>query len=153
MGAARAPGPAATAPWGYAYGLYAEEVDAGGAFRWTGPLALVQIEAPAAAAALVAEVGVSPALRSGEPTEVRLFLSRRSSVGGEFAPADFVVREFVEDGAFTAVLDLDAMPSGSGDVLLRVEVGPAFVPAQAGGSDDRRRLGVRLRPLRFAGSR
>lgn len=157
LGAARVPGPASDGPWGYAYGLYPEEADDGGTFRWTGPLALVQLERPAGAEALVAEIVVSPALRSGEPTEVRFFLSRRGSVGDEFTPADFVVRRVTEDGAVAAALELPAAPTGSaggsGDVLLRIEVSPAFVPAAGGGSDDRRQLGVRLRPLRFSGSR
>lgn len=136
--------------WGYSYGLYAQETDARGrSFRWTGGLALLQLPVPAGATELRAEVTVAPALRSAEPTRVRVSLDRNGS--GSDAPdrRDFNIRRLSQSTSYTVSLQLAADHRFDGDVRLRIEVDPTFVPARAGDSSDHRQLGVQLFPPRF----
>jgi hypothetical protein len=146
--------PAFSAPpdWGYSYGLYAQETDARGrSYRWTGGLALLQLPAPPGATVLRAEVAVAPALRSGEPTRVRISLDRNGS--GSDAPdrKDFNIRRISQATSYTVSVEVAPDHRFGDNVRLRIEVEPTFVPAREGDSSDRRQLGVQLYPPTFDG--
>lgn len=145
LAAVRVPGPPSDGTWGYSYGLYAPEAgESGAAFRWTGALALLELDAPAGADTLRVPVTVDPAQRDGGPTEVRMWLIRDRSLRAPLGPRDVFVRRVSQPASFEVALAVDAGHRVDGKVTLYIEVTPTFVPARHSTSDDRRELGLRL---------
>ena len=123
--------------WGYHFGLHSPEQDPDGRwFRWTRGRSILHLDSPAGVDALIVSFATSSAIRQGVQTSVRI------SVNGEQQPT------VLGDGGWQGVRV--PLSSEASDVLLVVEVDPVMVPALMGENKDRRRLGVMLRPPRFA---
>jgi O-antigen ligase len=138
-GYARQVGPS-LGDWGYYAGLYGEERTRGGLrYRWTGARALVELDVPAGATALVVETAAVRPVRNGVPVRVRLRAAGASNEAEVSQPGRRAV---------TLPLPADASP---GRVLLAIDVDPGVVPAESGRGTDRRTLGVQLFVPRFEG--
>jgi O-antigen ligase len=129
------------APWGYAWGVYAQEVDASGYdFRWTSPEAIFYYVPPPGARQLELIYTAAHPIRGGLPTEVWIQLG------------DETLSDYRQDERWTRVLlplPDEVIEGEAGGVLLRVRVDPPLVPAAMDFSEDTRHLGIMLRPPRF----
>jgi O-antigen ligase len=128
-------------PWGYAWGVHAHEVDAGGFdFRWTGPEASFYFVPPEGAELLELIYTAAHPIRDGVPTEVWIQLG------------DETHSDYRQDDRWTRILiplPEEVIRGQRKGILLTVRVDPPLLPANVWLSDDDRQLGLMLRPPRF----
>ena len=124
-------------PWGYTFGLHADERDAAGVpFRWTGSEARLHLVPPPGSTTLVLACSVLSDVDGGV----------RSAA---FEAAGHHVKADCENGRWTEVaLPLEPARAAAG-MDIRITVAGAFVPASRGLSGDQRLLGATLQPPRF----
>lgn len=129
--------PAETLIYGFGEGWHEEEYDnvTGRRWRWTSDRSVLRIAPPRAAR--LAVTGESPLRYYDEPPRVRVTAGERLLAA--FAPDD--------DFQWTIAIPADAVAASGGTVA--IETDRVYLPAQAEGTPDERRLGLRLFDIRL----
>lgn len=135
--AALTPWDGAADDWGYQWGLYDREVDAGGVpFRWTSGSAWLHLVPPSDATAVTLPVAARLPHAPGEVTRITVSMGDQSQV---------VERRQGDWDDVTLALPAEARRGSGRGIDLHLRVEPVRVPARMGLSDDPRALGVALR--------